>query len=283
MNSTATDPIMVVENLSLFRNERPVLSNISTTLSPGELVALIGPNGAGKSTLLNVLSGELAPSQGQITLHGQPLHHYSVLDQARQRAVMSQNYDVAFPFTVEEIVAMGRHCWNRTPQAHQDTHIVNRMIEEHHLEPLRHTALPQISGGERQRTAFARVNAQNVPILFLDEPLSAMDIRHQEATMNRLRNLTDHGHTSLVVLHDLSTAAHYADRLLLLADGQLVAEGPPENICRAELLSQVYRTSLQVHHDDAGNIISIVPERNRRRRTSRVFHSPTSGMAAVSG
>lgn len=218
---------------------RTVLRHLDMTLEPGRLYGVIGPNGSGKSTLLHLLAGHLSPSQGTAELNGRPVAEYSPGEFARLCALVTQESAPNFPFTVFETVLMGRHPhiprFARPGEA--DLACVERALEAMDLGELRTRPLADLSGGERQRTAVARGLAQDTPALLLDEPTSAMDIRHAMATMAELRRLArEENRTVATVLHDLNLAARYCDRLFMLDKGAVHAYGnvsrtlTPENI-----------------------------------------------------
>lgn len=254
--------ILTAEDIEVFRGNRQILRDISLSLRTGELSVLIGPNGAGKSTLIDVLTGEQKPDSGRVLLHGKPLEAIDVVGRARKRAVMAQENSISFAFTVEEVVEMGRQAWAKTTPRELDEQKVMDAIAAADISHLRQARITEISGGERQRTAFARLLAQDTALIFLDEPVAAMDIRHQEQTLQTVRSLCAQGATAMVVLHDLSTAAYYADQLFLLSQGRLISHGKPPEVCDAELLSEVYQTRLDVQFDDHGKVRSIVPNRS---------------------
>ncbi|MBM9459397.1 heme ABC transporter ATP-binding protein [Nocardioides sp. zg-536] len=223
-----------------------VLRGVDLKVAPGELVALVGPNGAGKSTLLSVLSGDVSPSAGTIELAGRPLASYSARAAARQRAVQLQHQGLAFGFRVLDVVMMGRSPWYRTPRAAADEDVVWAAMRRTEVDVFAERAFPTLSGGEQARTSFARALAQETPVLLLDEPTAAMDIRHQEAVLSVARSLANEGTAVVVVLHDLSLAAAYADRICVLSAGTVRADGAPAEVFTAELLSDVYQHPVQV-------------------------------------
>ncbi|WP_420111807.1 heme ABC transporter ATP-binding protein [Pseudactinotalea sp.] len=219
---------------------RAVLDGVDVAVQHGEVVALVGPNGAGKSTLLGVLSGDLTPQSGQVSIDGVPLHSLPPARLARMRAVQMQESRIAFAFTTQEVVEMGRAPWRRTSSVAEDDAVVAAAIVDTEIAPLVEQRYPTLSGGEKARTGFARVLAQTTPVVLLDEPTAALDIRHQEATLRRARRAAREGAAVVVVLHDLSLAAAYADRMVLLADGRVRADGTPREVCQDELLTAVY-------------------------------------------
>lgn len=240
-------------------NARPILHGVDVELRPGEVTVVIGPNGAGKSTLFSVLSGDITPSRGSVTLNGTPVAEWKPQAAARERAVMVQDSTVSFPFSVREVVQMGRNAWRRTEQADRDEEAVDGAVAAVEIEHLQDRTVTVVSGGERQRTALARVLAQEGRAVLLDEPVSAMDIAHQERTLALCRELAAAGHAVAVVLHDLDSAAVYGDRVVLLDHGKVVADGTPEQVCTAELLSGVYGTPIEVF--DLHGVRRVMPAR----------------------
>lgn len=238
------------ESISVRRGGRALLDAVSLQLEPGRVTALLGPNGAGKSTLLKLLAGDLAPDEGVVRLDGTDLGALSAPELAMRRAVLPQLSGLSFPFTVREVVRLGRH-------PHGDAYgpsgadAVHRALEALELEALAETEYGVLSGGERQRTHAARVLAQldgleGQPWLLLDEPTSALDLAHQhrllEATTRRARS----GVGVLLVLHDPNLAARYADDLVLLGAGRVLAHGPTREVLAEEPLSQLYGVPVRV-------------------------------------
>jgi iron complex transport system ATP-binding protein len=250
---------LTATSVSVSLGSAAVLSGASLSVAPGELVALVGPNGAGKSTLLGVLSGDLAPSSGTVTLAGRPLSSYAARALARERAVLLQKQGLAFGFRVEDVVRMGRAPWQRTAAADLDDVVVDDAMARADVVPLALRLFPTLSGGEQARTSFARVLAQAAPVLLLDEPTAALDVRHQEVLLTVARSAASLGAAVVVVLHDLALAAAYADRVCVLAGGTVVADGPPRSVLTSELLSEVYEHPLRVA--DVDGALVVVPVR----------------------
>ncbi len=245
------------------RGDRTVLTDVTVTVGGGELVALVGPNGAGKSTLLSVLGGELAPSSGHAEISGQRVDAWSTPDLARQRAVLPQRVTVAFPFTVADVVRMGRAPYHRSPASADDDTIVASAMEEMAVGDLADRRHPSLSGGEQARVAVARVLAQATPILLLDEPTAALDVRFQELVLTAVSRRVRDGAAAVVVVHDLALAAAYATRVVLLSNGEVVGDGPPADVLTAERLSHVYEHPIAVvPHPTSGELV-IQPERER--------------------
>jgi iron complex transport system ATP-binding protein len=236
---SATDVGVVIDGTA-------ILSSVSIDIVAGEVLALVGPNGAGKSTLLAVLGGDVRASTGSVSLGGRGIHSYRHLELARLRSVLTQENQVSFPFTVAEVVAMGRSPWERTPSRDDDETAIADAIEATdvaHLVARRYTSL---SGGEKARVSLARVLAQRAATVFLDEPTAALDLRHQEEVMACARTLAASGIAVVVVLHDLSLAAAYADRVALIAGGSLRAVGTPAEVITADLVEEVYGLPVEI-------------------------------------
>lgn len=241
---------------------RAILDGVDLDVAPGRLVALVGPNGAGKSTLLAVLAGDLAPSAGVVELDGVPVASLRARDLARSRAVLLQQHRLAFGFRAREVVAMGRAPWHGTEAADRDPEVVAAAEERADVAHLADRLFPTLSGGEQARVAFARVLAQDTRLLLLDEPTAALDLQHQEAVLAVARAEADAGAAVVVVLHDLSLAAAWADVVCVLADGVVRAAGPPREVLTAELLTEVYRHPVVVvEHAGQPVVVPLRPPR----------------------
>jgi iron complex transport system ATP-binding protein len=240
-----------------------ILDGVDLDVRPGEVVALLGPNGAGKSTLLGCVAGDVAAARGTVELDERLLGSFSSGERARRRGVMTQEAHVAFPFTVAEVVALGRAPWSRSPEADRDDAVVDEALAATDTTELRDRRFPSLSGGERARASFARLLAQRTPVLLLDEPTAALDLGHQEQLLGTLRDLASAGASVVVVLHDLSLAAAWADRLVLLERGRVVAAGTPAEVLTAERVSQVYGHSVTIVPDPSTGAPLVVPVRVR--------------------
>lgn len=237
-------PFLQLDGVGVRFGERPVLHDIHLGFAPGTLTALVGPNGAGKSTLLAVASGDVEADAGQVILHDRPIAHWRAMALARERAVMPQDHAVRFAFSVEEVVAMGRLPHAADPV--RDAARVDQALEQAEMARLRRREVQTLSGGEAARATFARVLAQDTPLLLLDEPTAALDLRHQERTLRTVRGLADEGACVIVVLHDLNLAAGYADRIVLLEQGRVAADGTPDQVLTREHIERVYQQSVVV-------------------------------------
>lgn len=231
-------PVLEARGLTVRAGRATLLDGVSLALAPGELLVVAGPNGAGKSTLLRVLEGDLMPARGEVLLYGRPLTAHRSGELARLRAVLPQETALAFPFSVGEVVRMGRWPWLGDPA--RDEALVAAALDACDVGALVARSVPTLSGGERTRVALARVLAQDTPILLLDEPTAALDLRHREAVLRVARARADDGRAVLAVLHDLNLAAAWADRIVLLDRGTVRADGPPGDVLTADLLSRLY-------------------------------------------
>ncbi|MFI8716393.1 heme ABC transporter ATP-binding protein [Stenotrophomonas sp. NPDC077464] len=233
-----------LENVAVRVGERSILERIDLGFAPGTLTALVGPNGAGKSTLLGVASGDVAADAGQVTLHDRPIAHWKAMALARERAVMPQDHAVRFAFTVEEVVAMGRLPY--PADALRDAALVEQSLGQAEMRALRQREVQTLSGGEAARATFARVLTQQTPLLLLDEPTAALDLRHQERTLRAVRALADAGACVIVVVHDLNLAAGHADRIVLLEQGRVAADGTPDQVLTRAHIERVYQQPVLV-------------------------------------
>ncbi len=240
------DVVCAAESVSLIRGGRKLLDEVSLELRAGEVLALLGPNGAGKSTMLSILSGDVAPDQGSVRFGDRDISDWSLPDLARRRSVLLQDNQLLFPFTVHQVVEMGRAPWRRTPLEDQDNEAISESINAADIAHLGNRRVPSLSGGERARAAFARVMAGRTGVLMLDEPTAALDLGHQESVLGLARARAKAGDAVLVVLHDLNLASAFADRAALLRDGQIVACDAPERVLTADIVSDVYRTPVEV-------------------------------------
>ena len=221
-----------------------LLHQVDLRIQPGEMVAIVGPNGAGKSTLLRLLSADLRPTRGMVKLCDRDIHTYTPSHLALKRAMLSQHVSVSFPFTVEEIVRMGRG--SQSLDASQ--RLVDAAIDEVGLHDFRHRELPTLSGGEQQRAHFARVLVQlacgeavhGPGVLLLDEPTSSLDLRHQIALVEIARRRAQAGTAVVAVLHDLNLAVRFADRIVVLRNGRIEAEGAPVDTITADVLRNAF-------------------------------------------
>ncbi len=223
-----------------------VLDNVDLGVCAGEVLALVGPNGAGKSTLLNVLAGDVRATGGSVLVAGAALESWTHAELALRRAVLPQQVAVAFPFLVDHVVRMGRSPWRRTRASEDDDEVVGDVLEQADVVHLTWRQFTSLSGGERARVGLARVLAQRTQILMLDEPTASLDVRHQELVLQIARSRAADGDGVVVVLHDLGLAGAYADRVVVMDQGRVVADGPPREVLTPSLLSAVYQHDIEV-------------------------------------
>lgn len=228
------------KNLSLTRNRRKVLENIDCSFQAGELTAVIGPNGAGKSSLLSCLAGVLLPTAGSLALDDRTITGVSAAERARLIAYLPQQEMPAWSMAAQDLVALGLLPWGRSLDRSRRGARVAAALNQ--VDAFHFAARPvtQLSGGELRRVQLARLLVANTPVLIADEPGAALDIRHQLQLMQTFRQQADAGKTVILALHDLSLAARYCDRILLLQDGGLRAEGTAETVLTPQLVGAVY-------------------------------------------
>jgi iron complex transport system ATP-binding protein len=237
------------------------VDGVSLDLARGEVLALVGPNGAGKSTLLKLLAGDLSPSGGEVTLEGRPLARFGAKELALKRALLPQQTILQFAFTARAVVAMGRHPHlGMAGESPEDDAVVEAALARTETVPLAERVYPSLSGGEQARVSLARVLAQETPVLLLDEPTAALDLRHQQSVLRIARDLAREGTAVLAVLHDLNLAATYADRIALLDEGKLVADGTPWDVLTEERLSAVFRHPIGVVRHPRRDCPLVLPE-----------------------
>ncbi|KQS85597.1 ABC transporter [Methylobacterium sp. Leaf361] len=221
---------------------RTILSDMGLTVRPGRFVGLVGPNGAGKTTLLRVLAGLITPARGRVDLDGRPLAGLAREERARRIAALFQGGGVGWPMTVREIVALGRLPHRRAfaSLAEVDEIAVARAMARTDIAHLADRTEPTLSSGERMRALLARALAVEAPWLLVDEPVTALDPAHQLDAMALLRSVSRDGTGVVAVLHDLTLAARFCDRLVVLAGGRLIADGTPEEALTDVLLARVF-------------------------------------------
>ncbi|GAA4921975.1 heme ABC transporter ATP-binding protein [Streptomyces coeruleoprunus] len=258
---TAGEVVARARGVRLRRGARVVLDGADLDVRAGEVLVLVGPNGAGKSTLLAALAGDLPCDEGEVRVAGRPVGSWTPAELALRRAVLPQSASVAFPFRAEEVVRMGRAPWAGTEGRGRDDEAVAAALAATEAEAFAGRAFPSLSGGERARVALARVLAQGAPLLLLDEPTAALDLRHQELVGRVCRERAAAGDGVVAVLHDLGLAAAYADRVAVLHEGRVVADGPPAQVLDAALLGRVYRQPVEVLAHPRTGVPLIVPER----------------------
>ncbi len=226
-----------------------VLHGVSLAVEAGALLGLVGPNGSGKTTLLRCIAGVLPAREGTVSILGERLEHLSPRALARRVAVVPQSMDTTFAFTIEELVAMGRHphLGRLQPQSARDRDAIEEALVETGLTGLRNRSITEVSGGERQMAVVARALAQQASVLLLDEPTSQLDLAHQRDVMGLLVRLNrQRGTTMIMVSHDLNLAAAYSDTLAMLVEGRLQCLGRPADVLTAETVVAAYKVEAHV-------------------------------------
>ncbi|MCH3973564.1 ABC transporter ATP-binding protein [Bifidobacterium tibiigranuli] len=242
-------------NVSFSFGDHQVLTEVSLRAHTGEVVGIIGPNGSGKSTLLRTLYGALKPSSGSIQIDGVPLASIPLAARARRIGVVAQESPSEIPLTVAEMVLLGRSPHRKSFERYtaDDRALAIEAMRRVEVEGIARANYAQISGGEKRRVLIARALAQNTDHLLLDEPTNHLDIRHQHGVLLCVRSL---GITTVVVLHDLNLAARYCDRIVLVCDGKVVADGTPNEVLTPELIEPIY--GIRVRRIDEPDCVQLV-------------------------
>ncbi len=264
-------PIASARGLRFSAGRRELVSDASLDLLPGTTTILIGPNGAGKSTLLKLITGELRPAGGEVLLDDAPLHAIPAWRLACQRAVMAQHARLAFPFTAYEVARIGVDGVGRALSRQRREALVGECLAAAGVIELASRNYQTLSGGEQQRVQFARVLCQleagrsvtQRQALFLDEPIASLDLCHQLALLDMARAIAARGVAVLVVLHDINLALTYADRLVVMDRGQIVAQGAPAATLDDALLRNVFKVELSLGRAPAAGLPFLLPQQHR--------------------
>ncbi len=243
MKASHFDIALSANNIHVHFGDTCVVDDVSLAVNKGQVTALLGPNGAGKSTLLKALAGELV-CKGEVEIFSAPRRHWKKDDLARHLSMLPQSSSLSFPFLAQEVVELGAIPLNKP--AREITQLARINMRKAGVEHLAQRLYPSLSGGEKQRLHLARILTQlseagDKQILLLDEPTSALDLSHQHNSLNLARNIAhDENAAVIVVLHDLNLAAQYADRMLVLKQGQIAYDGTPEHVMTASMIDDVY-------------------------------------------
>ena len=252
--------MLTASNLSLSRNGKSLLKDISLQLMPGEVTVLLGPNGAGKSSLLGLLSGLHSPDSGSVLLEEQPLAALDPQLRALYLAMYTQQQPLNFPFRVDEVVALG--CYPFQLDSAATSERVNGYLTQFELDSLAPRQYTSLSGGEQQRVQVARVMAQvgdRCQVLLLDEPVSEMDLKYQQLLLQRIRDVASKGVAVCCVLHDLNLAAQLADKVVLLQSGQMLASGLVDEVMSENTLGELYQVSVTKLETESGAVFLSKP------------------------
>jgi len=245
---------LTLENVSYGVRGKTLVHDLSFDVKPGQVLAVVGPNGAGKSTSLKLLCGDLAPTAGRTRINGQLQNRFTPMQLARLRAVLPQASNIVFRFRVHEIVAMGCMPHGEPPASDRSCAIVDEAMHMAACWDLRGRDFTTLSGGEQQRVQMARVIAQIWPqracdqprYLLLDEPTSALDLVHQIVVMKVVKQFAGMEYGVMAVLHDLNLAWAYADQIVVLEDGQIRAQGAPDDVLEEHLIEDVWGVPVDI-------------------------------------
>lgn len=262
--------MLEARNVSINYGVRQAVVNVSLRVSPGDMTAIVGANGAGKSSLLRALNGAIQPSGGHIFLDGKALNSYARRAIGRRIAVVTQEALLAFPVSVLEYVLGGRYAWAGAGawgwESERDLEIAFEVLRETELENFSARLMNELSGGERQRVVLARALATEAGILLLDEPTANLDLAHQASMLKLVREHCDERATAaIIVTHDINLAAQFADRIVLLKSGHLIATGSPREVLTEELLSEVLKIRILVDAHPLSGAPRITPAHEGRR------------------
>ena len=239
---------LTVKNLAFGYDRTEIIKGISLSVRRGEFLGIIGPNGSGKSTLIKLVSGYLKPTSGEVSLFGRHLSTIRRREAARLAGVVPQEMGFYFPYKVEQFVQMGRHPYQglTATETDEDRRFVRQALEATDTYRLKNRSVLELSGGEKQRVILAAALAQNTEILYLDEPTSSLDLHYQIEIYDILKRMNaERNLTVVAVTHDFNLGALYCDRLLLVADGKIVADGPPSKIIEPGLLGKHFKVEVE--------------------------------------
>lgn len=251
--------VLQAEGIGYMAGGVSILRDLNVSLEAGELVGFIGPNGAGKSTLLKILCGLLPAASGQVLLEGQPLAASNARQRARNIGYLPQGARAQWPVSVERVVALGRlpyqSWWSSGDRV--DREKIDRAMRLAEVEAYRNRVVTTLSGGEQTLVMLARIFATEPQVIFADEPVAALDPYHQLHVMELLREHSRDQRCGIVVLHDLSLAARFCDRIYLLRHGELFCSGTPDQVMTNQHFAEVYGIEADLHYSEG--VVSIVP------------------------
>lgn len=261
--------MLEASHLSINYGTRHAVVDASLRVAPGNMTAIVGANGAGKSSLLRALNGTIQPASGEILLDGRPLRSYPRRAVGRRIAVVAQEAELAFPVSVLEYVLGGRYAWSAGMwgwESKRDLEIAAEVLRETELESFGGRLMNELSGGERQRAVLARALATTAGILLLDEPTANLDLAHQASMLRLVRARCDKNSTAAVIVtHDINLAAEFADSVVLLKHGRMVAAGDPQEVLTEELLANVLNIKVLVDAHPISGAPRITPAHEARR------------------
>jgi iron complex transport system ATP-binding protein len=261
--------MLKTENIHYSIGKKLILNGISATFNPGEFNMILGPNGSGKSTFLKIFSGEINKYDGSVFYGDQKIASLKKEELAKHRAVMSQQPELSFPLMVEEVVMMGRYPHFTFAPNKKDESICSQVMERMNLLSFKERNYLTLSGGEKQRVQYARVLAQiwekpteGYRYLFLDEPLTSLDINYQQEFLQIAREFTNEGTVLIAVMHDINLAIQYADKLFFLKEGELVAQGKSKDVLSEALIKRVFNVEASIINNPLNNNPLVVYSNN---------------------
>lgn len=242
-----------IQNIWFSHGETPIIKDLSHRFSPGKFHGILGPNGSGKTTLLDLISGFMPPNKGEILLDAAKLSILSKNQIAQTLSLVSQDYYINFPFSVEEVVMMGRHPFIKrfSHPSQSDVDGVAQAMDITGISHLKKRRVTQLSGGEKQRCILARALCQDTPVLLLDEAFSNMDINHTLVMLGLIKKMIQRTKKTIIcVLHDLNLAAAWADEIVFLKNGEITASGSTQDTMTRENIEQVFQVESKVEFND---------------------------------
>ena len=249
-----------IKDLCFSYNHREALSNINIEIGEGEIISIIGPNGSGKTTLLRCINKILKPRQGRIFIQGQDLSHIKLRKLSTLLGYVPQREPASFPFSVFEIVLMGRRPYIGWGVSQNDLNVVSETLRLLDLDGFSSRYFDELSGGERQRVLIARAFAQQPRALLLDEPTSSLDLKHQFEVFNLIKEVGKKKKVSIIyAIHDLHLSVRFSERVVILREGRIFADGTPEDVITKENIREVYEVEAYTNSHD-GNFY-VVPLR----------------------